>query len=147
VRIPPKKQRDRTDEECVLRFFAYLNRYNLFDHSVVGFLNDYMRDASRDFDYAAGKLVFEDTFHALSHLLPNGIHRESRKSTPINLFEAVAVGAALAIQQNGRLKRQRGTAWIDGGDLRKLTTGATNTKLRVAGRIEYCATKFGWTSA
>jgi hypothetical protein len=45
MRLPKQQQQDRTDEECALRFFAFLHDYKKFDHSVVDFLNDYMRDA------------------------------------------------------------------------------------------------------
>lgn len=46
VRLTSKQMTDGTIEECVLRFFAFLDRYRKFDHSVTEFLNDYMKDAS-----------------------------------------------------------------------------------------------------
>ena len=144
VKLPPTKREDRTNEECILRFFAFLHSYKSFDHSVVGFLNDYMKSANKYFDYDAGRSIFKDTFRQLAKLFPEGIYRGTRKSTPINLYEAVAVGAALAIQKNGRIARQRSTDWVSGSELHALTTGATNTKPMVVGRIEYCAKRFGW---
>lgn len=144
VRLPASQQHDRTDEECVLRFFAFLNRYRSFEHSVVDFLNDYMKDARDGFDYAASRDLFVRTFDALETALPEGIHRRGRKSTPLNLFEGVSVGAALAMQQSGQLAPQANTDWLDGDDLKRLTTGATNTQPMVHGRIEYCAQQFGW---
>jgi hypothetical protein len=144
VRLPDSQQHDRTDEECVLRFFAFLHGYREFEHSVVDFLNDYMRDTREGFDYAGNRDLFTKVFGELASILPEGIHRRGRRSTPLNLFEGVAVGAALAIRQNGRLQPQVSTEWVDGQDLRGWTTGATNTQPMVAGRIEYSATQLGW---
>lgn len=59
VRLTPLQQRDATAEECVLRFFAFLHRYGEFDHSVKDFLNDYMEDASKQFEYRKGEELFE----------------------------------------------------------------------------------------
>ena len=143
VLLPKQKQKDGTREECVLRFFAFLNRYKCFDHSVVEFLNDYMKAAAHSFDYAAGEKVFSETFKMLRRALPHGITR-GRKITPINLYEAIAVGAALAFKKNGVLKNVGAVSWIDSKELTSLTTGATNDKKRVVGRVEYCAKKFGW---
>jgi len=98
VRLPEAKEKDGTREEYVLRFFAYLHRYKKFEHSVVEFLNFYMRDASLSFDYAANEQLFRKTFDLLHRALPEGITR-GRRITPVNLFEAVAVGAALALQK------------------------------------------------
>ena len=145
VRLPPARRNDRTDEECVLRFFAFLYRYRKFEHSVVGFLHDFMKGATERFDYSTNRKLFHKTFRFLARILPSGISRPGRKSTPINLFEGVAVGAALALQQKGRIKRPRRLDWVTGDELKKLTTGATNTFSMVAGRIEFCARHFGWT--
>ena len=54
VRLTPLQQRDATAEECVLRFFAFLNCYKTFDHNVTAFLNDYMESAAKGFNYKAG---------------------------------------------------------------------------------------------
>ena len=100
VKLTRRQQRDGTREECVLRFFAFLYRYQKFVHSVVDFLNAYMQDASKSFEYAANEKLFLDTFENLSEALPNGISRsQTRSRTPLNLFEAVAVGAALALKK------------------------------------------------
>jgi len=75
--------------------------------------------------------------------MPNGIVRTTtRNVTPINLFEGVAVGAALAIQQKGKIAPNRVSEWIQSDKLRSYTTGATNTRTMVANRIEFCRDKF-----
>lgn len=143
VHLTPLQEKDGTREECVLRFFAFLNRYRDFDHSVVDFLNTYMDAASKSFDHSKSERLFEQTFSELSRLLPHGIGRGThRRLTPINLFEAVAVGAALAIRANGRLGGPSPARWIQSPELRRFTTGATNTKRMVASRIEYCRDRF-----
>jgi len=133
---------DGTREEYVLRFFAFLNRYKMFEHSVVGFLNDYMATASKSFDYINGEKLFLKTFSELARVFPKGISRRTRL-TPVNLFEAVAVGAALALKTRSKLLSRSVMIWIDSEELKGMTTGGTNNKKMVIGRIEYVAKKFG----
>jgi hypothetical protein len=139
VRLTEAQERDGTREECVLRFFAFYFRYKNFIHSVVDFLNDYMADASKSFSYDTGGKLFNDTFDQLARILPYGIVRGSRRTiTPINLFEAVAVGAALVVASGRTLAPPKADAWLQSAALRRYTTGATNNKAMVVGRIEYC---------
>ena len=65
VNLSKTQHKDGTREECVLRFFAFLHRYKDFGHSVDGFLNEYMKLASKRFDYANNERVFLDTFQHL----------------------------------------------------------------------------------
>ncbi len=142
VRLNKTQETDGTREECVLRFFAYFHRYARFAHSEILFLNEYMRDASRSFDYAAGEKIFAGTFERLAAVLPNGITRTpTAKSTPLGLFEGVSVGAALAIEKNGTIQDDT-SEWLHSKELKKLTAGATNNKSMVTGRIEFCRDRF-----
>ncbi len=143
VNLRASNETDGTREELVLRFFAFFHGYKTFDHSVVDFLNDYMQEATKAFDYEPNQRHFEITFRELARVFPSGIRRRTRL-TPVNLFEAVAVGAALALKKR---KTILGNAekWIDSDELRQLTTGATNTKRMVVGRIEFAARHFGWS--
>jgi hypothetical protein len=142
LRLKPGQSKDGTREECVLRFFAFLYGYQTFVHSVTGFLNDYMEGAEKTFDYTAGKAIFRLTFQQLAKAFPDGIRRRTRKTTPLNLFEGVAVGAALAIQQTGSIKSDGANDWIIDPELRSVTTGATNNPSAVRRRIEFCRDKF-----
>lgn len=143
VKLTQAQERDGTREECVLRFFAFLHRYKTFVHSVVDFLNEYMDASSKDFAYAANEKLFLDTFRQLAKALPNGIARSpTRKLTPLNLFEGVAVGAALAIKQRGKITASGASRWLQSEELRRLTTGPTNNRSMVVGRIEYCRDRF-----
>lgn len=139
VRLTATQESDGTREEFVLRFFSFLYNYQNFNHSVVQFLNEYMNEATKKFDYIEGERIFKSTFDNLG-VLPAGITR-NRSTTPTNLFEAVAVGAALALIQNGSFVAHN-FDWISSAELRNLTTGATNSRKKVVKRIEYCRDKF-----
>ncbi|WP_260405378.1 DUF262 domain-containing protein [Paenibacillus sp. 598K] len=141
VRLPDPKENDGTREEMVLRFFAYLNNFSAFDHSVVDFLNSYMKGATKKFKYSENEDVFKKVFYALNKVLPNGIRR-GRSTTPFNLYEAVTVGAALALKNTGTIQTDGIEEWIKNDELTELTSGATNSRPRVRRRIEYCQEKF-----
>lgn len=142
VNISDSKEIDGTKEELVLRFFAYTYDLNSFEHSVKEFLNSYMYKADKKFDYKYNKEMFCKVFMELNNALANGIARNGRKSTPLNLYEAISVGAALAYRESGKINTQGLNGWISDEELKKLTTGATNSKARVLGRIQYCKERF-----
>ena len=146
VRLAGKQNNDGTGEECVLRFFAFLNRYTEFDHSVKDFLNNYMRDSSKKFEYKSGRKIFESVFEKLAQLFPAGLVRPSlsRKAgtTSLVLYEGVVVGAALAYSHSGKIDGKKLNAWLPSPTLKKFTTGATNSASAVAGRIEFCRDRF-----
>ena len=141
VHLTERQENDGTREELVLRFFAYLYDLKSFVHSVRDFLNDYMEKADKKFNYSKNEKIFCEVFKTLNMALPKGISK-GRKNTPLNLYEAVAVGAALAYLKNGTINTEGVEEWIKDSELIKYTTGATNTKERVIKRIEYCKNKF-----
>ena len=144
VKLTASQDQDGTREECVLRFFAFLENYKNFVHSVRDFLNDYMRSASKKFDLVNGERVFRSTFAKLAKALPNGISRPGigkRTTTPLNLFEGVSVGAALALKSK-KVLSHKDTNWLGAEELKTFTTGATNNLSAVRGRIEFCRDKF-----
>lgn len=143
VKLPRERESDGTREEFVLRFFAFYYRYKQFEHSVVDFLNKYMADAAKHFNYTRGRALFESVFSALAAALPHGIVRERVKSrTPVNLYEAVAVGAALALKKVATLKTKGASSWLNSEELKSLTTGATNSRAMVQQRVEFCRDRF-----
>lgn len=141
VKVPEEKEISLVKEEYVLRFFAYLNNYTEFDHSVSEFLNDYMDAASNKFNYKDGRKIFNEVFKILRSALPTGITR-GRKATPVNLYEAVTVGAALALMKHKTINLEGIEEWLVSQDLRDLSTSGTNTNKRVRERIEFCFMKF-----
>ena len=141
VRLPKPRWKDGTPEDFVLRFFAFLDRYKEFDHSVKDFLNDFAFEATKKPQLEEWKQVFSKTFKFLAKIFPDGV-KSPKGLTTVNLFEAVSVGAALALAQNARLTPTIGVAWLRSAKLRGLTTGATNSRPRVTGRIEFCRDRF-----
>ncbi len=143
VNLTPLQKRDATSEECVLRFFAFRDGYKKFEHSVTEFLNDYMEQATKDFDYSLGETVFKQTFKELARVFPRGISRPTgRRTTPLNLFEGIAVGASLALEQQPKLQAAGLDKWLSSAELREYTTGATNNRSAVLGRVEFCRDRF-----
>lgn len=141
VRLPQAKWKDGTPEDYLLRFFAFLDRYKTFDHSVKDFLNDFTEDAANNPRTIERESIFHDTFRYLAEVFPEGI-KSRRGMTPVNLFEGVAVGAALALRERPSLSTPRTTDWVQSDELRRMTTGATNSRPRVSGRIEYSRNQF-----
>jgi hypothetical protein len=143
VKLTPRQQIDATGEECVLRFFAFRDRYKEFDHNVTEFLNDYMEDASKKFDYAAGDAIFAKTFKEVARVFPTGVRRpEGRKTTPLNLYEGIVVGASLALDKADKLNTEGINEWLASAELRNFTTGATNDRTAVLGRVRFCRDRF-----
>jgi hypothetical protein len=145
VLLTHKQNRDGTREECVLRFFAFLHNYKEFVHSVRGFLNDYTNQANKSFDFKENKKLFRETFRQLATVFPDGLIRPSERklgTTSLILFEGVAVGAALAIQECGAIDGSKVDEWLSSNELDHYTKGATNDTAAVKGRIEYCRDRF-----
>ncbi|WP_315462838.1 DUF262 domain-containing protein [Sphingomonas sp. S6] len=136
VALPNNEIREATYEEMILRFFAFYQSYLDFDHDVESFLTSYMENHARTGPPDEATAVFLQTMEKLKEALPNGISRNNRKTTPINLYEGVAVGAALAIATARPLDWSKLQAITEGEPIKKFTTAATNSRPMVRGRIE-----------
>jgi hypothetical protein len=102
-----------------------------------------MESASKRFDYVAGGAIFTKTFKELARIFPDGIRRPGKKSTTSLIFyEGIAVGASLALDKTSRLNTAGHDVWMNSPELRKFTTGATNDRAAVVGRIEFCRDRF-----
>ena len=138
VKLPDNELRAAAYEECVLRFFAFRDRYKKFDHNVQEFLNSYAIDMNKRQGPFLRPASFLQTMNFVQKELPHGIVREKRKNTtPINLYEAIAVGSALALESGKNIKKGALKKLIDSDDIKKFTTAGTNSKSMVIGRIEY----------
>jgi|SRR6185312_2120662 len=146
VRLTKLQQMDATAEECVLRFFAFRARYKLFVHDVTDFLNSYMDWATKEFDYDSEVPIFHATFAELARVFPGGLKRVGSKregnTTPLNLFEGIAVGASFALAKETTLRSAGLNTWLASDQIRQFTTGATNSGPAVKGRIEFCRDRF-----
>jgi uncharacterized protein with ParB-like and HNH nuclease domain len=138
LKMTENAERNRSYEELVLRFFAYLENRDEFVHSVKGFLNSYMEKKTKAFKNKVQlNRIFKDTFDVIASSLPGGIVRGARKNvTPIVLYEAISVGTAVAISNGKKVKPKSLQTLLDDAQLKKLTTGATNTKSMVLERIK-----------
>lgn len=142
VKLPKNKQEDATKQEFILRFFAFLDKYNEFDHSVKEFLNDYCKEEMDGLNLYEQESIFKSTFEFLAEVFPQGLKKQ-RGTTPVNLFEGVAVGAALAIKKEGvKLSREINPQWVRDETMTNYSTGGTNSRNRVIGRIEYSRDNF-----
>jgi len=126
-------------EELALKFFAYYEDRSSFKHSVKGFLNDYMEKKTKSFKNEIQlREIFEQTFSEIKKCLPNGIVRSNRlNSTPLVLFEAIAVGVADILNAGNRIDAQKLYDLLEDDSLKSLTTGATNSLPKLNGRIDY----------
>jgi len=128
-------------EELTLKFFAYYERREHFSHSVKEFLNDYMEMKTSSFPNKAQLAnIFELTLQTVHDALPGGIVRSNRPNvTPLVLFEAVMVGVADVISDGRSVDADRLRDILDDEGLKALTTGATNSFVKLDGRISYVA--------
>lgn len=72
-------------------------------------------------------------------MLPNGIVRGNRINiTPLVLYEAISVGVADLIDSDseGMITSENLQTLLNSEDLKRLTTGATNSRNKLLGRIE-----------
>ncbi|SDM07297.1 DUF262 domain-containing protein [Chryseobacterium taihuense] len=128
-------------EELVSRFFALSNDYLSFEHSVKGFIDNYILNTGKIFDDEIKEKMAKELNETLSFIeknIPNGFRKtEGSKSIPRVRFEALSVGTNLALRDNPDLEI-KDTKWIDSNEFKKWTTSdAANNKNKVVGRIEF----------
>lgn len=142
------KRRER--EEFVLRFFAYLDRYDKFGEAnknrVVRFLDSYLDDMNK-LPAAALKskaAVFEAMIKFAQRAFPEaGFAKTSgARTTPRIRFESLAVGTALALRVNPKLVPAPPKRWLTSKRFLELTTSdSSNSRPRIIKRIEYVRDK------
>lgn len=139
---PLSEAKEKRDErlEFTLRFFAYLDNYQKFDHSVRDFLNDYM-SANGNIDAAKQELMkteFSNMLNFVEKYFPAGFRKTvTAKSTPRVRFESIAVGTALALRLDPHLA-PKNLDLISSDKFKDLTTSdGANSRVKVIERIEY----------
>jgi uncharacterized protein with ParB-like and HNH nuclease domain len=128
-------------EELITRFYALSNNYQNFDHSVREFLDNYIIETNKIFDIAVKGKMEEElrlTLNFIDQNFISGLRKsETSKMIPRVRFEAISVGVNLALRANSKLKVTN-TNWVNSKEFKKLTTSdGSNSKNRVAGRIEF----------
>lgn len=135
------KRRER--QEFVLRFFAYLDRYEQFDRKVNDFLNSYLDDMEKKFNEDVEQKLKADWESMLSFIGKNSTSGFAKKSghlrTPRVRFETLSVGTALALAKKPDLEVS-GMDWIndESDEFHKMaTSGSSNSKPKIKKRLEY----------
>jgi len=134
-----EKRRER--EEFVLRFFAYMENYEGFEHRVRVFLDDYLKKTQDNFsDVRATELrnAFTSMLNFVDANFPNGFRKGANHvRTPRIRFEAISVGVALALKQNPNIK-VKSLDWLESPEFKENTTSdASNSRPKVIRRIEF----------
>lgn len=143
---PLSEAKEKRDErlEFALRFFAYLENYENFDHSVRDFLNDYMRENGEVDSHKQDSMKEEFTrmLNFVNEYFPAGFKKTvSAKSTPRVRYESLAVGVALALREHSALVPQN-LDWLSSDEFKILTTSdGANSRVKVKERIEYVRDK------
>jgi hypothetical protein len=126
-------------EELILRYFAYINKYNEFKHDVAIFLDNYLKDMNgTDFDKKQYQTDFYVMLNFIKNNFPLGFRKtKGSKSTPRVRFEAIAVGTYLAIKENSDLQ-QPNLDWLNSEGFKIQTTSdASNNPNRLKNRVEF----------
>ncbi len=128
--------------ELVLRFFAFLNDGDSFTHRVDHFLDNYIEKAKDSFDKDSMKSEFYSMIKFVKSYFPCGFAKSpTAKSTPRVRFEAISVGVALALREKPNLK-PHSMEWLNSEEFKiHTTTHASNSSIRVKGRILYVKNK------
>jgi hypothetical protein len=137
--ISARLRQRREDEELVLRFFAYSDRYKKFQHDVDRFLDRYAKEHRQAFDRERMRSEFDATMEFVEGYFPHGFAKGgASQTTPRVRFEALAVGTNLALREQPNLRARPVRKWLESEDFRKhTTTHASNSGPRLRGRIEY----------
>lgn len=144
--ISEKRATREERPEFVLRFFAYSENYQNFVHSVVNFLDNFMKEKRKAFNAEMAddmRLQFENMLDFVHKHFPYGFRKvPDAISTPRVRFEAISVGAHLALQKEPELIPKNVNEWLNSSEFMKWTkTDAANDKRNLVGRIEFVRDK------
>lgn len=143
VPLSEKAVKFREPQEFVLRFFAYLNNYRNFDRSVIDFLNDYL-EQYENFESATESTAKAEWGRMLDFAerhFKTFAKKEGHVRTPRIRFEAISVGAALALRENPDLA-PTSVDWMESDEFKALMrSDASNSRPKVIARIEFVKNK------
>ncbi len=135
------KEKRGEREEFTLRFFAYFEKYEKFDHSVKEFLNQYLKEnedlETKKIDFLLS--IFDKTMRFVDKYFDYGFRKsKNAKSTPRVRFESLGVGVALALIENENIAPKNIDDWLFSDEFKTLTTSdGANSRVKVKERIEY----------
>lgn len=145
--LPQSKLKRREREEYVLRFFAYLDDYQLFNKSVQEFLAEYISKTDQKIPQQADE--YKDIFFKTFDFVNRNFECGFRRSSNINIvsrvrFEAISVGVALALREHPALLTQSNinVDWAFSEEfLSMIRSDASNSRPKVIMRIGYVKDK------
>lgn len=135
-----KSLKDRfEDEELILRYFAYAEKYKLFRHDVEKFLTQFLKANTATFDRKRYSAEFREMLLFVKKFFPYGFAKApGAKTTPRVRFEAISVGVTLALREKPALIPPSVGEWIESLDFEKeTTTHASNSQPRLKSRVEF----------
>lgn len=141
MRLCPLSERSKNrgeGEELVLRFFAYSDRYQQFEHGVRTFLDAYIKEKNREPELEMMREKFDRMLDFVSQFFPYGFTKgPNAKTTPRVRFEAISVGTHLALELNPDLVPANFN-WLRSEEFKvHVTSDASNSRPKLRGRIEY----------
>ncbi|TAF76172.1 MAG: DUF262 domain-containing protein [Bacteroidetes bacterium] len=130
-------------EELITRFFTYSNEYQNYTQKKKPsiFLDDFVIEKGNNFTPENRETYQSELTRTLKFIeqnIPNGFRKSiGSKSIPKVRFEAISIGANLALRVNPNLAAVN-TTWLDTKEFKQWTTSdAANNKSKVVGRIEF----------
>jgi len=139
--ISHAKQRREEAEELVLRYFAYCDRYQFFQHDVRKFLDRYLKEHQDDFPEARMKSEFDQMVKFAKRSLPHGFRKNKGATSVARVrFEALACGITLAqrIDPELEVNKDQVEEWLTSEKFNDhVASDASNSRPRLSGRIEY----------
>lgn len=138
--IPVGEQKGKRQEleELLLRFFAYSDAYQNFKKKVAPFLSEFIRTHQDQFpDEYRDRLLAVLTF--VKTYFPNGFRKGgAHRTVPRVRFEAIAVGAALALKEQPNLIPVDVLTWLESDRFTSLTTSdGSNSAPRLRNGVEF----------
>jgi hypothetical protein len=129
VKLQGPQEEDGTRGELVLKFFAYLLKFEEYDGRVTAFLNDF---AEQNADVSQSQIrkwrdLFVGSVEAVADATGTPFLRDNYYSTPLNQIEAVLVGAG-RILRRGDAVRQSAPGLANDPALVEASTKGTNTR-------------------
>lgn len=129
----------REQQELVLRFFVYSERYADFRHDVEQFLTKFVKEHQMKFQQKRLGMEFDRMLTFVSKYFPYGFAKKpGARTTPRVRFEAISVGVNLALREKPDLVPNNIQKWLESDEFEKqTTTHASNSQPRLRGRIEF----------
>ena len=149
--VSDAREKRREYEELILRFFAYSDRYRSFNKRVDEFLTEYLEEMNRALDVSINEVNaveqkktdlaarFRSVMNFVETYLPFGFRKNAQNSSvPRIRFEALAVGVALALQEDPGIIPADVQSWIASKEFMNHTrSDASNSRPKVINRIHF----------